>query len=115
RTNAQCVASGLAELLHCVKGSAKPCDKWRAARCKRRKEVIANQSQEIYFMKRTDTLVAGAIAGVLALGLAVNASGADEKKAEVEKCFGVAKAGKNDCATSMSSCAGTSKKDGNKD
>ena len=66
-------------------------------------------------MKRTDTLVAGAIAGVLALGLAVNASGADEKKAEVEKCFGVAKAGKNDCATSMSSCAGTSKKDGNKD
>ena len=28
-----------------------------------------------------------------------------------EKCFGVAKAGKNDCQTKHSSCAGTSKKD----
>ena len=28
-----------------------------------------------------------------------------------EKCFGVAKAGKNDCQTATSSCAGTSKKD----
>ncbi len=29
-----------------------------------------------------------------------------------EKCYGVAKAGKNDCQTPVSSCAGTSKKDG---
>ena len=28
-----------------------------------------------------------------------------------EKCFGIAKAGKNDCQTATSSCAGTSKKD----
>lgn len=32
-----------------------------------------------------------------------------------EKCFGVAKAGKNDCQTATSSCAGTSKADGQKD
>lgn len=32
-------------------------------------------------------------------------------KFEAEKCFGVAKAGKNDCQTSNTSCAGTSKKD----
>ena len=34
---------------------------------------------------------------------------------EKEQCFGVAKAGKNDCATKTSSCAGTSTKDGQKD
>jgi hypothetical protein len=32
-----------------------------------------------------------------------------------EKCFGVAKAGKNDCQTAASSCAGTSKRDGQAD
>lgn len=35
--------------------------------------------------------------------------------AEQEKCFGVARSGKNDCATSTSSCAGTAKQDGQKD
>ncbi|MCE7616449.1 DUF2282 domain-containing protein, partial [Vibrio fluvialis] len=34
---------------------------------------------------------------------------------EKEKCYGVAKAGKNDCATKTSSCAGTSKMDHQKD
>ena len=33
----------------------------------------------------------------------------------MEKCYGVAKAGKNDCQTATSSCAGTSKKDAQKD
>ena len=32
-------------------------------------------------------------------------------KFESEKCYGVAKAGKNDCQTANTSCAGTSKKD----
>jgi uncharacterized membrane protein len=31
-----------------------------------------------------------------------------------EKCYGVAKAGKNDCATKTSSCAGSSTSDGQK-
>lgn len=30
---------------------------------------------------------------------------------DVEKCYGIASAGKNDCATATSSCAGTSKVD----
>lgn len=34
---------------------------------------------------------------------------------EGEKCYGVAKAGKNDCQTATSSCAGTSKKDAQAD
>lgn len=52
-----------------------------------------------------------AIGSLLALGLASNASAA-EKKVEMEKCFGVAKAGKNDCASNKSahSCAGQATK-----
>ncbi|TAJ81239.1 MAG: DUF2282 domain-containing protein [Gallionellaceae bacterium] len=52
-----------------------------------------------------------AIGGLLALGLAGNASAAD-KKAEMEKCYGVAKAGMNDCSGKKSghSCAGQATK-----
>ncbi|MBI3903098.1 MAG: DUF2282 domain-containing protein [Nitrosomonadales bacterium] len=48
-----------------------------------------------------------AISGLLALGLAGTASAAD-KKTDMEQCFGIAKAGKNDCASNKSahSCAG---------
>lgn len=35
--------------------------------------------------------------------------------ADNEKCYGVAKAGQNDCQTASSSCAGTSTMDGQKD
>jgi uncharacterized membrane protein len=40
---------------------------------------------------------------------------APKPKFESEKCYGVAKAGKNDCQTSSSSCAGTSRRDAKKD
>ncbi len=65
-------------------------------------------------MKHSQFALVSAITGVLALGM-LSANAADDKKPETEKCYGVAKAGKNDCQTSMSACAGTSKKDGNKD
>lgn len=32
-----------------------------------------------------------------------------------EKCYGIVKAGKNDCATNISSCAGTAKRDNQPD
>ncbi|PWR25370.1 hypothetical protein DKG74_03770 [Zavarzinia aquatilis] len=35
--------------------------------------------------------------------------------ADNEKCYGVAKAGQNDCQTATASCAGTSSVDGQKD
>jgi len=35
--------------------------------------------------------------------------------AEQERCYGIAKAGKNDCATSSSGCSGTAKQDNLKD
>ena len=53
--------------------------------------------------------IAAALASALALPVAVQAQG------KVEKCYGVAKAGKNDCQTDVSSCAGTAKKDNQPD
>lgn len=58
-------------------------------------------------------LVSTAISGLIALG----ATGASlsASAAEMEKCYGVVKAGKNDCQTNTSACAGTSSKDGQPD
>ena len=53
--------------------------------------------------------LATAVGSLLSLGL-TTASLADDK-ADKEKCYGVAKAGKNDCAASGHSCAGQAKAD----
>lgn len=53
-------------------------------------------------------LLAAAIGGVLALNVA-SAMGDDAK---TEKCYGIAKAGKNDCAANGHGCMGQGKKDG---
>jgi uncharacterized membrane protein len=53
--------------------------------------------------------IAAAIGSLLAVG-AANADQHQGKEAKV-KCYGVAKAGNNDCATASHSCAGSSKKD----
>jgi len=58
-------------------------------------------------MKTRNALISTAIAGAFALStltMVGTANAGDDK----EKCYGVAKAGKNDCQTSNSSCAGTS-------
>jgi uncharacterized membrane protein len=54
---------------------------------------------------------------VLALGLCANNVAAAEKAdaAKGEKCYGVVKAGKNDCQTATSACAGQSKTDNQAD
>jgi uncharacterized membrane protein len=55
-----------------------------------------------------------AISAVLALGSFVVSSGAvAADKADTEKCYGVAKAGKNDCAGAAHACAGQSRNDAN--
>ena len=52
-----------------------------------------------------------AFAGALSMGLAI-ASHAGDAKQPMEKCYGVAKAGENDCkAGARTTCAGTSKVD----
>jgi uncharacterized membrane protein len=57
-------------------------------------------------MKQHDSTLRAAIAGVLAfstLAVASTAFAADDGK---EQCAGIAKAGKNDCATSTNACHG---------
>jgi len=60
-------------------------------------------------MKKTHAAI-GAIGSLLTLGAATVATpvfAAD--KPDMEKCYGVAKAGKNDCAGPAHACAGQSK------
>ena len=59
-------------------------------------------------------VVSSALASVLALGLAGQAAAQDKGK---EKCYGIAKAGQNDCAniSGTHSCAGQSKVDNGAD
>jgi uncharacterized membrane protein len=59
-------------------------------------------------------LIASAIAAAIAGPSLVSAQGgpAPEPTFKAEKCYGIAKAGKNDCAsTGSNSCAGTSRVD----
>jgi uncharacterized membrane protein len=59
----------------------------------------------------TRSLVASAVAAAFSMPLLVSAQPAPAPKFEAEKCYGVVKAGKNDCQTANSSCAGTAKRD----
>ena len=61
-------------------------------------------------MKTSQLIISAAITGLLSLSASglVAAQDAAPKK---EKCFGIAKAGKNDCGTSQHSCAGNAKAD----
>ncbi|MBI1215622.1 MAG: DUF2282 domain-containing protein [Alphaproteobacteria bacterium] len=59
-------------------------------------------------MKTTKILSAAALAAVVALSLAPAAQAASSQ----EKCYGVVKAGHNDCKTAAHACAGHAKTDG---
>jgi uncharacterized membrane protein len=65
-------------------------------------------------MDKTQSILAAAIGGLLVAGLVGNAAASEMK---MEKCYGVAKAGKNDCGSKAAghSCAGQASKseDGN--
>jgi uncharacterized membrane protein len=67
-------------------------------------------------MNNAKTIVTTALASILTLGAlgSQSAAFAAEKK-DVEKCYGVAKTGKNDCKTLSNACAGHSFQDGQKD
>lgn len=65
-------------------------------------------------LSMTARLASIALAAAMTTAVGVAASDAAAQGAN-EKCYGVAKAGKNDCQTPTSSCAGTSKVDGQKD
>jgi uncharacterized membrane protein len=60
---------------------------------------------------KNQALISSALAAALSLGLVAQAQAQD--KGAKEKCFGIAKAGQNDCAnlSGSHSCAGQSKTD----
>lgn len=68
-------------------------------------------------MNKTQTSMTTALTGLFALTVATISipaqAAADAPK--MEKCYGVVKAGKNDCQTNVSACAGTATKDSQKD
>lgn len=61
-------------------------------------------------MNKRHALIAAALATMCTAAVAADAT--DKPKAEQEKCFGIAKAGQNDCAAAGAhGCAGQSKMD----
>jgi uncharacterized membrane protein len=62
-------------------------------------------------MKTKTALISTAVASLVAFGAAGLSQAADDAK--TEKCYGVAKAGKNDCAANGHSCSGQAKADSN--
>lgn len=58
------------------------------------------------------TLVNSALASVFALGLVATAGQAVAEEKSAEKCYGIVKAGKNDCQANAHACAGQATKDG---
>lgn len=66
-------------------------------------------------MKKTTLALASALVGTVAVSAAALAGPAEQPAYKFEKCFGVVKAGMNDCQTANSSCAGTAKRDAQPD
>ncbi len=69
-------------------------------------------------MVKKNVMGKSAVAAVSALAFATSVSApmvGTAQAQEMEKCYGIAAAGKNDCATATSSCAGSAKKDRQKD
>lgn len=64
-------------------------------------------------MNNTHRLLVSALTGAVALGALTGIPAAHA--GENEKCAGIVKAGKNDCATKSNSCAGSATKDGQPD
>ena len=66
--------------------------------------------------KPTVMTLAGALATALSgIGAGAVAQPAAQPAYKFEKCYGIVKSGKNDCATATSSCAGTAKRDNQPD
>lgn len=62
-------------------------------------------------MKPSRMLIASAIASLAAGAAASARAHAPDAPASQEKCYGVAKAGQNDCGTARHSCAGKATRD----
>ena len=58
-----------------------------------------------------DLMARSAMAGLLSLGLAAGGNALAQEKKDMEQCWGISKAGQNDCGSNKTahSCAGQSK------
>lgn len=64
-------------------------------------------------MKNSKLIAQSALASLFAVGVLSTVSlPAEAGKKDMEKCYGIVKAGQNDCQTSSSACAGTAEVDG---
>jgi uncharacterized membrane protein len=63
-------------------------------------------------MTQKTAILAAAIGGLVAFAAPTFAADDAKKPVATEKCYGVVKAGKNDCAGPSHSCQALSKKDG---
>lgn len=63
-------------------------------------------------MSQTSLMIAGTVSSLLLIG---GFTAPHAEAASKEKCYGVVKAGHNDCATKTTSCAGSAKTDAQKD
>lgn len=64
---------------------------------------------------RNSMIIASALAAAIALPTLAQAGPAPVPAGASDKCYGIAKAAKNDCQTATHSCAGTASKDGQTD
>ena len=62
---------------------------------------------------KTTTLISAAMASLIAFAALTSTAQAADDMAATEKCYGITKAGKNDCAANGHSCAGQAAKDAN--
>jgi len=60
---------------------------------------------------KTSMIAASAMLAAIAVPMLAKAGPAPVPTYQAEKCYGIAKAGLNDCQTATHSCAGTSTKD----
>jgi uncharacterized membrane protein len=65
-------------------------------------------------MKNSKAIATAAVAGLFAM-TTIGAIGVAHAEDKPDKCYGVVKAGKNDCQTSSGSCAGSSRTDAQPD
>jgi uncharacterized membrane protein len=62
-------------------------------------------------MKTSKVIAHSALASLFAVTVMAASTPVEAGKKDMEKCYGIVKAGKNDCQTSNSACAGTAEID----
>jgi uncharacterized membrane protein len=65
-------------------------------------------------MKKSELAIRAAFVGLVSVGFVTASQSALAAKGDNEKCYGIVKAGKNDCGGPSNSCAATSKTDADK-